>query len=262
MMNMLINKETEVEEYLPTLECMVVYVQPETSDAKLLHSSMIDRCNNVIISPAVIITPSLDELDPLSGSWYITSMPIFSAIEILATLDEAKYKTGTKDNMTHGREIKMSDFITLPMDYVSPETNKLSVSDLLIDEVMGSKNNISPLLAILRKYEAYGMFRYLISQSANGEHIKVEQLSKKYGLSSPYFRFLCRKNFNSSAKKKMMSWRTATAVLLLIESDMSILDVGLSCGYCSASHFTLDIKKNFGLTPSEIRRLEMNLYER
>lgn len=204
-MNMLINKEAAeaaVEKSLPTLECMVVYVQPETNDAKLLYPSLIDRSNNVIVSPAVIITSSLDEFNPLSGSWYITSMPIFSAIEILATLDEAKYQSGTKDNVTHGSEIKMSDFITLPMDYLNTENNKLSVSDLLIDEVMGNKNNISPLLAILRKYEAYGMFRYLISQSANGEHIKVEQLSKKYGLSSPYFRFLCRKNFNSSAKKK------------------------------------------------------------
>ncbi|WP_235600975.1 helix-turn-helix transcriptional regulator [Yersinia entomophaga] len=86
-------------------------------------------------------------------------------------------------------------------------------------------------------------------------------MSKNYGLSSPYFRFLCRKSFNSSAKKKMMSWRMATAVLLLIESDMSILDVGLACGYCSASHFTLDIKRNFGLTPSEIRHLESGLYD-
>ncbi len=59
----------------------------------------------------------------------------------------------------------------------------------------------------------------------------------------------------------MMNVRMASAVLQLIESEGSILDVGLDAGYCSASHFTNDLKKELGLTPSEIRRLESILYE-
>lgn len=250
-----------VDGELPALDCMIFYVRPMVKGSILEYPSFIRKEKGLVLDSSLLIAPSLDDLNQISGVWNISGIPIFSAIEILATLDEAKSQSNKGKRPPSDSEIKFEDSVPVWYDRNYSTWRNSEVSGLLISEVMNGGGYYLSLLNILRRYEAYGIFRYFISQSANGENIKISQLSKNYGLSSPYFRFLCRKSFNSSAKKKMMSWRMATAVLLLIESDMSILDVGLACGYCSASHFTLDIKRNFGLTPSEIRHLESGLYD-
>ncbi|HFD3738312.1 TPA: helix-turn-helix transcriptional regulator, partial [Pseudomonas aeruginosa] len=100
-----------------------------------------------------------------------------------------------------------------------------------------------------------------LSAAQSDKNANINQLCARYGVSASYFRQLYRENFNKTAKRKIMSVRMANAILQLIESESSILDVGLEAGYCSASHFTNDLKKELGLTPSEIRHLGDNLYE-
>lgn len=105
------------------------------------------------------------------------------------------------------------------------------------------------------------MMRFILTSAQDDKNANINQLCARYGISASYFRQLYRENFNKTAKRKIMSVRMANAILQLIESDDSILDVGLEAGYCSASHFTNDIKKELGLTPSEIRHIGATLYE-
>jgi len=212
--------------------------------------------------PVTVTTSSLficQNVEAVAGSkenWLLKTLSLSKLIEILAIVDAAIGKSLLQSRAKNSnKELLFRDVFSLP-DYA---LSKTSIDDIVVDFILREQQDFSIWCQVLRKYEAYGMMYFLLSFTE--EHANINQLSRRYGLSTPYFRQLYRESFNSTAKKKLMDVRMASAILKLIESESSVLDIGLSAGYCSASHFTNDLKKELGLTPSEIRRLETMLYE-
>ncbi|MGG4609562.1 helix-turn-helix domain-containing protein [Providencia sp. Me31A] len=191
-------------------------------------------------------------------NWEIYSLELSELIEILAVVDTAMKQSFLlkKDKLYLNGEI-VQEFIPLDEAFFSD----ISIKNVVIDLIIRGQPEFEIWCNTLRKYEAYGMMRFILSAAQNDKNANINQLCARYGVSASYFRQLYRENFNKTAKRKIMSVRMANAILQLIESENSILDVGLEAGYCSASHFTNDIKKELGLTPSEIRHLGANLYE-
>ncbi len=68
--------------------------------------------------------------------------------------------------------------------------------------------------------------------------ISVRQLERLFG------RFL-----NCSPGKYYMELRMAKAQKLLLQTEQSITDIGLSCGFTSSSHFSRVYRAHFGTTP-------------
>ncbi|GAB1439394.1 helix-turn-helix domain-containing protein [Providencia sp.] len=191
-------------------------------------------------------------------NWEIYSIELSELIEILAVIDTAmKQSFLSKKDKIYSHDEIAQEFIPLDEEFFTDTSIKNVVIDLIIRE----QPEFEIWCNTLRKYEAYGMMRFILSAAQNDKNANINQLCARYGVSASYFRQLYRENFNKTAKRKIMSVRMANAILQLIESESSILDVGLEAGYCSASHFTNDIKKELGLTPSEIRHLGENLYE-
>jgi len=87
-------------------------------------------------------------------------------------------------------------------------------------------------------------------QIGDKEKLNINHLGQCYGLFAPYSRQLYRENFKGTAKKKLLDIRLASAILKLIESECSVLDVSLDSGYYAAAHFTTTLKNEIGLTPS------------
>ncbi|MEY0232894.1 helix-turn-helix domain-containing protein [Providencia manganoxydans] len=198
---------------------------------------------------------SLPELDFVNkNEWSIYSIALSEVVEILAVIDtamgQAFLSKSEELEFTNNNVIKISE--SFPSD--------LSIKNLIIDLIIQQQPQFNVWCNILRRYEAYGIMRFLLSAAEKDKNANINDLCKKYGVSASYFRQLYRENFNKTAKRKIMSVRMASAILKLIESDDSILDVGLEAGYCSASHFTNDIKNELGLTPSDIRHLGVKLY--
>ncbi|CAI1904792.1 Transcriptional regulator invF [Serratia quinivorans] len=239
-------------------DCHVVYAVPLSDKGCLRFRTFGEQRKAVIDNRAVLfLLREMTDLQPPEGEWMISLLPWYSIIEVIAMLDEAKNKSfdmfGDKPELPVAID-HFQDVINLPGDVVGCT----EVTSLITFSVISGERLLTPLIDILRRHEAYSMLRFLLSHS--DEEISVEQISYKYGLSAPYFRLLCRRHLQTTAKKKMMDWRAASAVLKLIESDQTMLDIALDCGYNSASHFTSHIRKTFGITPSEIRCLEKKLY--
>lgn len=209
-----------------------------------------------VTASSLFICQNFEAIAGTKENWLLKPLSLSRLIEILAIVDVAIGKSLLQSRTkSSNKELFFREAFSLP-DYA---LSKTSIDDIVVGFILREHQDFSIWCEVLRKYEAYGMMCFLLS--ATDEHANINQLSRRYGLSTPYFRQLYRESFNATAKKKLMDVRMASAILKLIESESSVLDIGLNAGYCSASHFTNDLKKELGLTPSEIRRLETMLYE-
>lgn len=242
-----------------SLQDQLVLAIPADKSGALTFCSAYSGKKIVITKPSLFICANTDEIEGNKSHWFLHSITLAHLIEILATVDSAMGKSllcpRGKESMTTPLWPEIISIV--PTDY----STRVSVNNIAVDMILRHQAKFTIWCDLLRKYEAYGLMCFLLSSSEQKENISINYLSERYGVSTAYFRYLYKQSFNNTAKKKMMGVRMASAVLKLIESEASILDVGLDAGYCSASHFTNDIKKELGLTPSEIRRLEAMLYE-
>lgn len=198
---------------------------------------------------------SIEKIKSLPNITIESKMPLCNAIELVAIIDESK--KCAFNNFPH-KKPDGANFLQLGENDKISLVNHSDVKLLLANLTIKDNLSIRPILEKIRATEAYMILIFLISM--NGSEKSLTEMSKKYGLSATYFRYLCRINFKISAKKKMMLWRLSSAILQLIESDKSIIDVAMENGYCSASHLTQDVKKILGITPTKIRCLEKNVY--
>ena len=80
-------------------------------------------------------------------------------------------------------------------------------------------------------------------------------LAKDAGLSTRQLERLFRKYLNRSPARYYLELRLNRARLLLLQTNMSVIDVALACGFVSASHFSKCYRDYFGRTPRKERGL-------
>lgn len=83
--------------------------------------------------------------------------------------------------------------------------------------------------------------------------VSPKVFAARIGVSSRQMERLFRKYAGMSPNKYYMRMRLAKARTLLLQTNMSIIDVGLACGFGSASHFTRCYRAHFGDAPRRMR---------
>ena len=74
-------------------------------------------------------------------------------------------------------------------------------------------------------------------------------LAKNVGLSTRQLERLFRRYLGRSPKRYYMEMRLEKARNLLMQTEMSVIEVGLACGFTSASHFSKCYRAQYGTTP-------------
>ena len=74
-------------------------------------------------------------------------------------------------------------------------------------------------------------------------------LAQDVGMSTRQLERLFRRYLNRSPKKYYMELRLGKARNLLMQTDMSIINVALACGFSSPSHFSKCYRAHYGTTP-------------
>ena len=87
------------------------------------------------------------------------------------------------------------------------------------------------------------------------EPLTRSQLARHAGLSTRQLERLFRKYLNRSPARYYLELRLNRARLLLLQTNMSVIDVALACGFVSASHFSKCYRDFFGRTPRKERGL-------
>ncbi len=85
------------------------------------------------------------------------------------------------------------------------------------------------------------------------EPLSRSQLARKAGLSTRQLERLFRKYLSRSPARYYLELRLNKARLLLLQTNMSVIDVALACGFVSASHFSKCYRDFFGHTPRKER---------
>jgi len=87
------------------------------------------------------------------------------------------------------------------------------------------------------------------------EPLARSDLAKLAGLSTRQLERLFRKYLSRSPARYYLELRLNRARLLLLQTNMSVIDVALACGFVSASHFSKCYRDFFGRTPRKERGL-------
>jgi transcriptional regulator GlxA family with amidase domain len=81
------------------------------------------------------------------------------------------------------------------------------------------------------------------------------ELARSAGLSTRQLERLFRRYLSRSPARYYLELRLNKARLLLLQTNMSVIDVALACGFVSASHFSKCYRDFFGRTPRKERGL-------
>ncbi|PSL19420.1 GlxA family transcriptional regulator [Shimia abyssi] len=81
------------------------------------------------------------------------------------------------------------------------------------------------------------------------EPISPSILAKEVGLSTRQLERLFRRYLNRSPKRYYMELRLQKARNLLMQTDMSVINVALACGFASPSHFSKCYRSHYETTP-------------
>lgn len=83
--------------------------------------------------------------------------------------------------------------------------------------------------------------------------VRTPRLARYAGVSTRQLERLFLQHFGRSPTKYYVAVRLEKARKLLRHSALSVLEVGVSCGFTSASHFARAYRSQFGMTPSSDR---------
>ncbi|MGY3436889.1 MULTISPECIES: GlxA family transcriptional regulator [unclassified Marinovum] len=81
------------------------------------------------------------------------------------------------------------------------------------------------------------------------EPISPSILAKEVGMSTRQLERLFRRYLNRSPKRYYMELRLEKARNLLMQTDMSVINVALACGFASPSHFSKCYRAHYDTTP-------------
>jgi transcriptional regulator GlxA family with amidase domain len=74
-------------------------------------------------------------------------------------------------------------------------------------------------------------------------------LAEEVGMSTRQLERLFRRYLNRSPKRYYMELRLQKARNLLMQTDMSVINVALACGFASPSHFSKCYRSHYNTTP-------------
>ncbi len=88
-----------------------------------------------------------------------------------------------------------------------------------------------------------------IMETAIEEPISPSTLARDVGMSTRQLERLFRRYLNRSPKRYYMELRLQKARNLLMQTDMSVINVALACGFASPSHFSKCYRSHYNTTP-------------
>lgn len=85
------------------------------------------------------------------------------------------------------------------------------------------------------------------------ESISPAKLARRAGLSAPRFARLVKRVFGITPSQLIAKTRVAAAAALLRDTNQTVAEIAIACGFCDHSAFTRAFKSSVGITPTAFR---------
>lgn len=92
-----------------------------------------------------------------------------------------------------------------------------------------------------------------INQNYHDPNLCLTKISDEFGISENYFSYLFKKEVSENFSTYLERLRMAKAKEMILESDTSLSTLYQYLGYNNAASFRRAFKKNFGVSPKEMR---------
>lgn len=102
----------------------------------------------------------------------------------------------------------------------------------------------------LPKYKLHSVIEYINAHLE--QNLKLAEIAAIAQLSEFYFCRLFKQSMKMSVHQYVIQQRVERAKQLLLQGQMSIIDVALACGFANQSHLNLHFKRLIGVTPKTI----------
>ncbi len=113
-----------------------------------------------------------------------------------------------------------------------------------ISSVVGQRS--APLVRAIQKME-----------KCFDQELTMEQIAQTAGVSRRQFERLFRVHMQTTPYRYLTEVRLEKARKLLLESEMSTIDVSVACGFGSPSNFSKHFREKYGVTPSKYSAVRM-----
>jgi AraC family transcriptional regulator len=85
------------------------------------------------------------------------------------------------------------------------------------------------------------------------ERLSLDVLAEEAAVSKFHFVSVFSKSVGATPHRHVQHLRMQAAAGMLRDTDKSVLEIALTCGFLSASHFAATFRRHFGQNPSEYR---------
>jgi AraC-like DNA-binding protein len=96
--------------------------------------------------------------------------------------------------------------------------------------------------------------RRIITNRLGDEALSISSIADEVGITQQYLITAFKKHLGITPARYLWRLRLLRARIHLVHSRTSQAEIAFKCGFKSVPHFSRSIKKQFGMTPSELRR--------
>jgi transcriptional regulator GlxA family with amidase domain len=86
-----------------------------------------------------------------------------------------------------------------------------------------------------------------------GERLSLDVLAEEAAVSKFHFASVFSKSVGATPHRHVQHLRMQATAAMLRDTDKSILEVALTCGFSSSSHFAATFRRHFAQSPSKYR---------
>jgi transcriptional regulator GlxA family with amidase domain len=91
-------------------------------------------------------------------------------------------------------------------------------------------------------------------EAAIEEPVPLTELTRRTGVSQRQLERLCKRYLGATPAQYYVQLRLERARRMLRQTDMSVAEVAIACGFVSLSHFAKVYRRHYGLSPREDRK--------
>jgi transcriptional regulator GlxA family with amidase domain len=93
-----------------------------------------------------------------------------------------------------------------------------------------------------------------LMEAAIEEPVPLPELTQRTGVSQRQLERLCKRYLGATPAQYYVQLRLERARRMLRQTDMSVAEVAIACGFVSLSHFAKVYRRHYGLSPREDRK--------